>query len=461
MSAFIPNYAEVYRENQRAESGLLGGIALLSMMACINCALPEMEMLLAGGRVPIPGAFLKAACFGLLLILMMLYGRLDLSSFPTTMWLVAVAYLLLDVPFLWFSQGKEPSEIFLSYNAGYCSLILAPLACAVRGKVPERLGLRIFLWAFAACALVGWAQFIFQTPVVRLVSTDGNFRIYASLWMQEGEVATIRAFSVFGSALEYGGFAVLIAAIAIGMCGKPGGWKFGVPLYLIAAASCYTTMTRVVFLQLAVATVAALTFTFGRSLRRMIWQPLIGLGVGGLLAFGGLPELMGQTKGLSDTASLELRLRQWEVYGEELMHSSLMQQLFGLGFSQADKPLIIPRRDDLLGKASTVLVDNLYLALTLHIGLVGMVVIIALLWAMWRHIRSETVKRPTPLLIGIASFWATFLMTGMFNCLGAIYGFWFLIGTMVLNRAGKVEVESPWSEVDPALEPEQVELVAP
>ena len=141
-----------------------------------------------------------------------------------------------------------------------------------------------------------------------------------------------------------------------------------------------------------------------------------------------------------------------------------MQKLFGLGFCQADKPVIVPRRDDFLGKASTVLVDNLYLALTLHIGLVGMVVIVALLWAMWRCLRKETIKRPTPLLIGISSFWATFLMTGMFNVQPALYGFWFLIGILVLHRAEDLDEDQdvPLLEEDePVLEPGELETVSP
>jgi hypothetical protein len=62
------------------------------------------------------------------------------------------------------------------------------------------------------------------------------------------------------------------------------------------------------------------------------------------------------------------------------------------------------------------------------------------LWAMWRRLRIETIMRPTPLLIGIASFWSTFLLTGMFNIQLAIYGFWFLIAIMILQRDGEADV---------------------
>jgi hypothetical protein len=435
------SYSDFYRCGTRPESVGVAIAGLLAMIACIiNCALPQLEMLFLGGRVPIPIAMIKIASFGVLVGLTLLYGRLDLSAFPTILWLVAVGFLLLDFGFLWFWQGKAPIEIFLGYNAYYCPLILAPFACAVRGKVPERLALRIILLIFAVCALVGWSQFLFQLPIVQTASNDGNFRIYTSFWMQEGS-STVRAFSIFGTALEYGNFAVVVAGIGIGMCGKPGGWVTGLPLYLFAAACCYTTLTRVVFLQLAFATIAAAIFTFGRSLHRMIWQPLSALGLSWLIAFSGISELVGQTKTLYDASSLQVRLLQWEVYGGEFLHSTFLQKMLGLGFCQADKPVLVPKRDDFFGKASTVLVDNFYLALTLHIGVIGLLVMLGLFWAMWRFLRRETIKHPSPLLIGIASFWSTFLLTGMFNVEPALYGFWFLIATMFF-----LPVYSQWEE---------------
>ena len=439
MSEITYDYGETYRQIQRPQGGVLGTTALVAMIVCIiNCALPQLEMLLTGGRCPIPIAAIKIASFGLLTLLTLTYGRLDLSAFPAGIWLVAMTLLLLDFAFLWLWQSKTPAEVMLAYNAYYCPLIFAPLACAFTGRLSERLATRILVGIFLVCALIGWVQFIFQTPLIQLASSDGNFRIYASYWMQEGSTM-VRAFSIFGSALEYGNFAVLAAAIGIGMCGRPGGWIKGVPLYLFAAACCYTTLTRAVFLQLIFATFAAVTFTFGRRLRRMIWQPLIGLVVSWFIAFSGLAKLLGQTKTLYDASSLELRLLQWEVYGAQFLHSTFLQKMLGLGFCQADKPVIVPVRDDLYGKASNVIVDNMYLAVTLHIGLVGLVVIVGLLWAMWWRLRAETIKRPTPLLIGIASFCSTFLMSGMFNVEPALYGFWFLIAIMILQRDAEAD----------------------
>jgi O-antigen ligase len=120
-----------------------------------------------------------------------------------------------------------------------------------------------------------------------------------------------------------------------------------------------------------------------------------------------------------------------------------------LGYSQAAKPLIIPKDDINIGQAFSVLIDNMYLALTLHIGFIGMVIVVALMWAMWRRLRIETIRRPSPLLIGIASFWSVFLLNNMFNISPAMYGYWFVIAMMVLQR-DQSPAEPEW---DRALEP--------
>jgi hypothetical protein len=442
MSEITYDHSSLYRQ-YRPRAGSLGTLAFVAMVACIvNTALPEIEILLTGGRCPIPIAAIKIAGFGLMAILTLDYARLDLSAFPTGMWLLAMTFLFLDIPHLWLSEGKQPADLLFDYNAYYCPLILAPLACAFTGRLSEKSATRILVSIFLVCAVIGWAQVIFQAKVVPLVSSDGNFRIYASWWSPEGGGRTMRAFSMFGSSLEYGSFAVLIGGIGIGMCGRPKGWIKGVPLYLLAAACCYSTLTRTVFVLFIFATIAAVTFTFGRSPRRMIWQPLIGLVVALVICFGGIGQKVSEARTLTDTGSLDLRVLQWQTYGEQWLQSTLPERLLGLGFCQAEKPLIIPVDDVQIGNAYSVLIDNMYLALALHIGLVGMVIIVGLFWAMWRRLRIETIKRPAPLLIGIASFCSTVFLDNMFNISPAVYGFWFLIAIMVLQRDPETDVVS-------------------
>lgn len=404
-------------------------------------------MVLTGGSVPLPQGLIKIACFAFLVSLILIYRTLDLSLFPTRMWIATIGYLLLAFIWLWLGQNKRPAEIFLAYNAYYCPLIFAPLAVGLRGKISQHAAFKILMATFAACALLGWVQYVLQEPIIRLASNDGNFRIYLSQWMVGG-YRSIRANSFFAFAQEYGSFVVLIGAAAIGMCRARGGWKLGVPLYLFAVATCYTTMTRAAFLQLFVATGAALTFTFGKRSTRVRWQPLIAFAASVFIAFSGLTSVISQKKSIYDDVSLQQRLDQWQIAESTLSHSSVWPQLFGLGFCQADKPVMVANKEDW----NTVLVDNMYVALALHIGIIGLVVMVGFFCVMWSCLQRETVARPTPLMIGIASYWSTFAMTGMFNIQMAQYGFWFLIALIVSGQPAELGSIDHWeAQIDSEL----------
>jgi len=428
----------------RTGEALLGTAALVGLLVCIiNCFFPQVEMALTGGNVPLPQGFIKVACFGFLVGLVFIYRTLDLSLFPTKMWLITVGYLMVVFIWLWQGQNKRPSEIFLAYNAYYCPLIFAPLAAGLRGRVSQETAFKIFMATFATCALLGWVQYVLQEPIIRLASNDGNFRIYLSQWMVGG-YRSIRANSFFAFAQEYGSFVVLIAAIGIGMCRARGGWKLGVPLYLFAAATCYTTMTRAAFLQLFVASIAALTFTFGKRNTRVRWQPLIAFAASVFIAFSGLTSIISQKKSIYDDVSLQQRLDQWQIAESTLSHSSAWPQLLGLGYCQADKPVMVANKEDW----NTVLLDNMYVALALHIGLIGMAVIVGFFSVMWSCLQRATVETPTPVMIGIASYWSTFAMTGMFNIQMAQYGFWFLIALVVSGRPTEESINSWEGQLD-------------
>jgi hypothetical protein len=435
MNEITYSYEASYWEGLRPQSTLFAVLSLLAVLVCaIDSAPSELEMALTGGYVPIPQSVIKIVCFAFLIALVVLYDKLDFSGFPTKVWVAAVLFLAFDFGFLWFVQRKQPWEIVLAYNAYYCPLIFLPIIAAVRGRLTNRTATGILLCVFAASAVLGWAQFILQDPVIRLASKDGNFRIIGSLWTQGGERST-RSTSFFGNSQEFGSFCVLVAAMGIGMCRKRGGWKLGVPVYLLAVASCYSSLTRTSFVQMFFATIAALIFTFGRSPRRMTWQPLIALAFALYIAFSGVTSGLGDKRSMANDGSLQMRLAQWGMYTAILERSGTPQQLFGLGFCQAARPAMVANKEAFTHDVA--LIDNLFLAYTVHIGLIGAALILALMWGMWRFVRREAINQPTPVIIGLASFWSTFLMTSMFNIQGANFGFWFFVVVLLARNTSE------------------------
>jgi O-antigen ligase len=232
--------------------------------------------------------------------------------------------------------------------------------------------------------------------------------------------------------MELGYFAVIVATIGIGMCRNPNNRTKGVLLYLFGAATVYSTLIRTVYLQLIISTIAALILTFGRKPNRVKWLPLAAVAAAIAFAVGGASRMfVGYNNGLASNASLEVRLDQWTFYASMFRHSPIWNQLFGFGICQADNKVV----------RSLAVVDNLFWGLTLHIGLVGLVIMLVLLWAMWLRVRAEAIENPTPLTIGLASFWATFAMSGVFENSPAIFGFWYIVGVLSSGCAGAIAIK--------------------
>jgi chromate transport protein ChrA len=65
--------------------------------------------------------------------------------------------------------------------------------------------------------------------------------------------------------------------------------------------------------------------------------------------------------------------------------------------------------------SSALPVDNIYLSVALHIGVVGMLIFLALVWILWEEIRKKAETRNSYLSIAVASTFASFFLVGLFS----------------------------------------------
>jgi hypothetical protein len=79
---------------------------------------------------------------------------------------------------------------------------------------------------------------------------------------------------------------------------------------------------------------------------------------------------------------------------------------------------------------STVLIDNVFIAVGVQVGLVGVVVWIAVMWAVWLFLLREAVRRDDALGWAIAAVWATWPLSLMFGLGGNYYGLLALLAVM-------------------------------
>ena len=233
----------------------------------------------------------------------------------------------------------------------------------------------------------------------------------------------LRAFSLFGSALEFGLFCAFSGALGIALARKMP--IRGALLAIASALACYTTLTRLCYLMFFGAVASSLVFTFCKRPSRGSWLPLLWFLLGLSTILVGLNSVSNTDAGsLQDAGSLLGRLEQWVYFSDLFLHSSLVYQLFGLGLVQSESLL----------SSYGMVIDNSLLALLLHIGVVGLALFGTLLTKMWLYLRREAVVTQQPFIIAAASLWAAITCAGTFNIVFGFFGAIFALAILCDSR---------------------------
>jgi hypothetical protein len=148
--------------------------------------------------------------------------------------------------------------------------------------------------------------------------------------------------------------------------------------------------------------------------------PLLFWFMGYMVAIGGpgLVRMMGvgQDSFLS-TDSLGIRHSAWTTYSELWLGQDWLTSLLGTGIIQSGE----------MNTEGYVLIDNLFIAMGLQIGLVGLLVWLGLQWQMWRYMLKTALVSRDPLAIGLTGVWATWPLSCMFNSATAFYTLLFIL----------------------------------
>jgi hypothetical protein len=380
-------------------------VFIVCLLSLVDAAIPQFQLYLFREIIVkqyvVKGALLGAAALGYAL-----YPKTQAAGVPVGAWLLCIAYLLADMPYLHSAVGWSFSDVLLSYNAYYLLLLIGPALVAFREGVSERAIMRCTVFIFLICAAFGIAQHVMDRPILYTESPDGSFSINS--WDFFG---SIRAFSLFTSSMNFGMFCALCGALAVSLYRKaPVKAAF---LFIVSAVACYTTLTRLCYLVFVCAASYAFVLTFGKKPGRGLWQPVLYFVLGMSTILATLFSVAGgDTGNLQDTGSLFERIGQWLFYVDLLLHSTRTQLLFGVGIVQNES--ILPRYP--------MIIDNLPLALILHIGIVGLVLFSILLIKMWLYLRKEALATQQPFMIATASIFASLACSGIFNITFPTFG---------------------------------------
>jgi len=385
--------------------GLLAVVAAAaSLISISDGAIPQLQMHLLGGHM-LTNAIAKPLVALCLAFGVWIRPKICLEKFPISTWLVFVGFLLFEVGYLSMECGMKLGDILQSYNSCYFTFLIAPAVLSFRGAVPERLLVRWTAALLLICAAIGIAQNLTGQPLLYTRSVDERFLVQS--WEFFGDV---RAFSLFSSGLEFGLFCSLCGALGVALL--PRSLAHGIALILISAFACYTTLTRNCYLVFVCSCTYAAIVTFGKRKSRGLWSPavFIALGVAAIYA-GVISYRSGTASNLQSGSSLVERIVAWTHYSNQIIHASIAHQALGFGVIQNTELDQVPMP-----------IDNMLLAITLHIGIVGLILLTALLIGMWLYLRRQALAHRQPFVVAAASLWAALPCTGIFAIVPTAFG---------------------------------------
>ena len=397
----------------------LGYILLLVLLLSMTDGLmPQAEIALFAGHVLIPTVVLKWLVIAIAVLGVLIKRKLGTSIPILLAWLTLVTYLLFEAIFFTLSANYSLIYVAYSFESTLYFLLLLPLLYTFKETVDERQIATLITWLFVPLAILGIWQGVTNHPILPTISVDQYFQVYS--WDFYGRV---RAFSLFGSASNFGHFLALVAAMGVAALGQCKGRRkslaaIGLVLALVAT---YMTLTRATYVEvlLAVTTAALITFFKWRGIRlSLLWGVYAGIGL--FVAFVA-PAIIAGLRGtdhLFADASLLIRYEEWAHYGGIWLNHGIATMLFGTGLMQSSR----------FAFTRQIVIDNAWLSLLFQFGLVGFIIVLAFIWQLWKTLVDGLQAHPRSILtIGVVSACSTFPFTSIFGITTLDYILLFMI----------------------------------
>jgi hypothetical protein len=388
----------------------------LAVLALVDGALPQFQMILTGGHVYVPVVVVKLAIL-FLFSSAAIFSRVVRPGYGfTRIWLLAFLYLAVDALFLVVDVHLPLADIVVAYNNYYAYLLIAPMAGFLGEKLSDRWAILFLSIIFIICWVVGTAQFTTQHPLLYTESLEGNF--LALSWSGDG--IGIRAFSLFSSGLAYGTACSLVGAVGVGMFLKSSQKFLAAALFLTAAFGCYTTFTRNCYIEFSFACCAVVCLASQRLSRLVRYFPILFLIGSMVIAFRGIVADTSDSA-VASNVSLLIRAESWQYFLTLYAAAPVAEKIFGLGIIQDST-------------AALLAVDNVFLAILLNVGLVGLILLFWLHWKMWIRLYTRALTQPSAFTWGVAGFWSTFLAVYFYNIALAPFALVYIMAFIVKPR---------------------------
>jgi hypothetical protein len=359
--------------------------------------LPQVQMFLTGGSTPITSGFKLILLFPVFasVILTRSFRRSQMVSAITLL----AAFMLIDSAILLATTKYQAFDILNSFRGSFFPLILCGAVMLAPLTIRQRDVLAWGTAVFIACIAISIFQFATNTSVLPTRSQDGTFAVQSFLFDDR-----VRAFSLFTSSLQAGVFYCIPAALGTVLLLMRRHLWVGSLLLSLSIVGSYAAFTRLSMLGLGASVLSAIIMWNPRLAIVAKLLPLIW-GVIALLTISiALRDSAGlRRSGVLNTESLYDRLDGWRFYGDKYSASNLTEMLFGTGMSEHvadDDPNRYP-------SAAPTQIDNAFLQILLHSGLLLLCVVIYYYVQAWRLLYYKATGDRTPFCLSVGAVFST------------------------------------------------------
>lgn len=379
------------------------------LVLLIDAAVPQLQMAISGGYLGNNFVRFKFVVIFGGVYFALVNGLKGLGSRLYLMWFLFLTYAVGVIFLQPLYTNHQPIFLLISFVDNFSLLLFLPILLAMGGVINPVQVRRVLFLVFVPLALLGIAQFVTSEPIVRPMSLDGRFMVNS--WTISGRA---RGFSLFTSGLRFGYFIAMIAAVAAAcvLLGKYGQKiRFARVILTLALLACAATLTRNVYVMVLEAIFAAYLLTRGTRWARnyALALPLVYGGIALALTVVAplVSDALSRHTVVLSGDSMNIRLREWQHYMALWLQSDLPTMFFGTGISQMSR---------FQSMENSVVIDNVFIATGVQLGIVGLLLFVFIYWQMWVYqLRALAAAPRDPLLVGLVAYWSTAFASGFFN----------------------------------------------
>ena len=378
-------------------------VFFLTYLLIVNAALPQMEMLLFAGHVPIPSIIIKI----LLIVLLVLYA-LIYSGRPVnrkSILSLVLLLLLFSIEVALLTNNNFPLfALIFGINAMYSLLIIAFLISSLYSTINPVHAEKVLLIVSVPLVFLGIAQTVMNLPLLPLDSMDGYFKVL--VWNYFGQV---RAFSLFEAPAYYATYLVFLGGVVLGylLANRRGkGSMFYLFLFVAVTYSEFMSLNRTVILAyLFVVFIVFSIYKMGYRKKFLIIVMVVAFvsSAGLIFAVQIIHQAFPFVFAFKDQSMLA-RYSEWQ-YWIHFIFLKPQTILFGSGLFQSS----------LFSSTKGVIIDNMFLAVLVQFGVVGLVIVLLSIYTIWSLMVEKHLFVSSPMAISsiaLITVWPIFSMFG-------------------------------------------------